>query len=130
MRYLLDTHVWLWSLSDPGRMSTPARKVLVSDDVELFLSPLSVWETMVLAGKGRIELGHSPGRWVREALGRTPATMAEITHEIAMRAEQLAGLATRNSVDRFLAATCLVNGLTLVTADRQLRRYRKLPTLW
>lgn len=130
MSYLLDTHVWLWQLADPQRVSRRARRVLDRPEVDLYLSPLSVWETMVLARKGRIQLDRSPEEWIREALGRSPAIMAETTHEIAIEAERLQGLATKDPVDRFLAATCVIQGLTLVTADRELRRHRKLPTLW
>ena len=130
MRYLLDTHVWLWQLAEPDRVSARAGRVLDDPDSDLGLSPMSVWETMVLARKGRIGLGTSPERWIRQALGRTPARMVDMTHEIAIRAERLPGLETRDPVDRFLAATCLVEGMILVTSDRALLAWDGLETLW
>ncbi|MBW2261113.1 MAG: type II toxin-antitoxin system VapC family toxin [Deltaproteobacteria bacterium] len=129
MRYLLDTHVWLWQLVEPERLSRKASAALDAPESELHLSPISVWEVLVLARKKRILLDE-PGSWIREALQRTPASMVEITHEIAIRSESLRGFGGADPADRFLAATCLVHDLALITSDRGLRRYRQLTTLW
>ncbi|MHC4472906.1 MAG: type II toxin-antitoxin system VapC family toxin [Planctomycetota bacterium] len=130
MRLLLDTHVWLWQLARPEELSRRAAAALAEIRNELFLSPVSVWEALVLARKGRIRLPQDPREWVREALRRTPAQAADLTHEIALQSEDLEGLAAPDPADRFLVATCLVHDLVLVTADRRLRRYRRVPTLW
>lgn len=130
MRYLLDTHVWLWQLLEPQHVSRRADSVLSDLQSELFLSPISVWEVLVLSRKGRIKLHEAPESWIRTALQRTSARMAEITHEIAIRSEGLSRFPTRDPADRFLAATCLENDMVLVTSDRNLRRYRRLRTLW
>jgi PIN domain nuclease of toxin-antitoxin system len=60
MKYLLDTHIWLWSLLSPEKLRTPIVQVLEDKENELFISPITVWETLVLAAKGRIELTSSP----------------------------------------------------------------------
>ncbi len=129
MRVLLDTHVWLWQLTEPERLSKKASEALDAPRSELFLSPISVWEVLELARKKRIHL-EEPGSWIRKALQRTPARMAEITHEIAIRSEHLEGFGGTDPADRFLAATCLVHDLALVTSDRMLRRFKKLRTVW
>jgi PIN domain nuclease of toxin-antitoxin system len=129
VRVLLDTHVWLWQLLEPEHLSRKASKVLGAPESEIYLSPISVWEVLVLSRKKRILLD-DPAGWIREALQRTPARMAEITHEIAIASESLPGYDGVDPADRFLAATCLVHDLALVTSDRLLRRYRKLATVW
>jgi PIN domain nuclease of toxin-antitoxin system len=130
VRLLLDTHVWLWQLLEPELVSSAAADALSSDHAELFLSPISVWETLVLARRGRLQLRPDPSAWVREALRVSPAVMTPVTHEIAVRSETFPDLDHRDPADRFLLATCAVESLTLVTSDRRLLGYRGVPTLW
>jgi PIN domain nuclease of toxin-antitoxin system len=130
VRLLLDTHVWLWQLLEPERLSRRATEALGSAEAELFLSPISVWETLILAKRGRIELQPDASTFVLDALAVSRTTMTPLTHEIAIQSVGLPGYRNRDPADRFLIATCLVEALTMVTADRGLRRYRRLETLW
>ena len=50
MGLLLDTHIWLWSLLDPDRLGDTTTHALRSREHELLLSPISVWEALLLAG--------------------------------------------------------------------------------
>lgn len=129
MRLLLDTHIWVWRLLEPERLTARAAKLLADPANELHLSPISVWETMVLARKGRLRLEPDPESWTREALRVSRPIMAPLTHEIALASESLSGYRTSDPADRFLVATALVEGLALVTVDRAMRRYRKLKTV-
>ena len=119
MRYLLDTHVWLWSLTVPDKLSSRVRKVLTGARNEGWLSPISAWELQVLAERGRLKLDDDPRRWVREALARTPLHEAALVHEVALRSREVA-LPHDDPADRFLVATALVYELTFVTADAQI----------
>jgi len=130
VRYLLDTHVWLWQLGRPEMLSRRSSAALGDPGSELFLSPISVWEALVLARKGRIKVEGKPGDWIREALRRTPARMAGVTHEIVIASESIPGMRISDPADRFLAATCLVHDLTLISSDRALRRLEAIRTLW
>ena len=128
MKLLLDTHVWLWSLAQPNRLSRRARAALARSANELWLSPISVWELMVLAERGRVKLDDEPHRWVAEALARTPAQEAVLTFEVATRSREVM-LAHPDPADRFLVATAIVYGLTLVTADDVLLDQEVCPVL-
>lgn len=130
LKILLDTHVWVWRLLEPERLSRRLEEALAESGHELFLSPISVWETLVLARKGRLTLDPDPQSWVRTALRTSMTTAAPLSHEVAMRSEALPGFPSPDPADRFLAATALVQDLVLATADRVLRGYRPLPTLW
>lgn len=130
MRLLLDTHVWIWKLLEPEKLSAKAARALARSENDLFLSPISVWETLVLARRGRLELAPSADRWVATALQRSGTTMAPLTHAVARKSESLGGYGSRDPADRFLVATALVEGLRLVTADRAMRRYAGLETVW
>lgn len=130
MRLLLDTHAWLWRLLAPERLSAAAEKAIADRDSELFLSPVSAWETMVLARKGRLALDPSPREWVLDALRRSAPRAVPLNHSIAMRSEALEGFGSEDPADRFLVATALEHDLAFVTADGAMHDFRPLTTLW
>lgn len=121
MKYLLDTHIWLWALLEPNRISVHVADILNDSDNELFLSPISVWETLILAEKGRISLRPSPEEWVLEALSKGFVQEAKLTHTIARMSRQI-DLPHQDPADRFIAATAWEGGLTLLTVDTNLRQ--------
>jgi PIN domain nuclease of toxin-antitoxin system len=126
LRLLLDTHIWLWSLQDPKRLGSRARRELGDAANELWLSPVSTWEALTLQAKGRIRLPENLPHWV--ALATAPLREAPLTHEIALAALQLQ-LRHQDPVDRFLAATAKVLDLVLVTADERLLGLGEIATL-
>ena len=130
MRLLLDTHAWIWRLLAPERLSDDAERAIADRDSALHLSPISTWETLVLARKGRLSLSPSPAEWVLDALRRSALTAAPVTHGIALRSEALEGFGSEDPADRFLVATALEKELVLVTADRAMHAYTPLQTLW
>lgn len=119
MDFLLDTHIWLWSMLEPERIAPSVAEVLENGDGELWLSPISIWETLVLVEKGRLDLGGDPEGWVERALAAVPLREAPLTFEVALASGGIE-LPHRDSADRLLAATAMVFELTLVTADRRL----------
>jgi PIN domain nuclease of toxin-antitoxin system len=128
VRLLLDTHIWIWSALEPSRLSARAKAALEDRRNELWLSPISVWETLVLARKKRVILEPTPEAWVRRALDELPIREAAISHEVAIRSEGLR-LGHNDPADRFLVATAIVYELTLVTADKRLVKNRQVSTL-
>jgi PIN domain nuclease of toxin-antitoxin system len=86
---------------------------------ELWLSPVSTWEIILLAEKGRVVLDADPAIWLRGVFARIPFKEAMMNHEIAIRSRIL-DLPHQDPADRFLAATSIVYELTLVTAERRL----------
>lgn len=130
MRLLLDTHVWVWRLLAPEQLSEPAERALRDPNNTLHLSPVSTWETLVLARKGRLSLQPSPMEWVLDALRRSGLRAVPLNHSIAMRSEALDGFGSADPADRFLLATAQEEHLVLVTADRVMQAYRGVETLW
>ena len=114
MKLLLDTHIWLWALHAPSRLNPRVRAELSNRTNELWLSPISTWEALLLNAKGRISLPAHLAEWVTQATA--PLREAPFTHEIVLAAQQLP-LPHRDPADRFLAATAQVMDLTLVTSD-------------
>lgn len=126
MKLLLDTHIWIWSLAESKRLSRRVQHELKNQDNELWLSPVSTWEVLLLQAKGRIQLHGDARDWVT----RATAYMREapLTHEIVAAAQELP-LSHPDPADRFLAATAAVLGLTLVTADHRLLGLGTIATL-
>lgn len=116
MKLLLDTHVWLWSVLTPERLSRRAKAAMTRSSNELWLSPMSAWELLVLIERGRVRIESDPRRWISQALARTPAQEAVMNFEVALRSREVMPAHT-DPVDRMLVATALVYGFTLVTAD-------------
>jgi PIN domain nuclease of toxin-antitoxin system len=126
LRLLLDTHIWLWSLREPDRLGKRTKHELDNPANELWLSPISTWEALVLHEKGRVRLEGDLDEWVADATARF--RMAPLTHEIVAASSRLS-LPQRDPADRFLAATAKVLDLTLVTADVNLPGLGEIATL-
>jgi PIN domain nuclease of toxin-antitoxin system len=109
VKLLLDTHVWLWALSEPTRLGRRVREELRNPDNELWLSPISTWEALLLHARGRIRLPENVAEWLAQA---TAPSAGNALH-IVLLAQQLP-LPHRDPADRFLAATAQLVNLTLV----------------
>ena len=85
MKLLLHTHILLWSLLDPNYLAKGVAAELENPFNELWLSPISTWEVIILAEKGRITLDVDPIIWMREVFEKIPFKEASINHEVAMQ---------------------------------------------
>jgi PIN domain nuclease of toxin-antitoxin system len=120
VKLLLDTHIWIWSLLEPSRLTPRIAKALNNPTNERWLSPISIWECMILVEKGRIKLDIGVEDWIARALTEFPAIEAPLTAEVVLAMNKI-HLPHRDPADAFLAATAKVFQLTLVTADARLR---------
>jgi PIN domain nuclease of toxin-antitoxin system len=81
LRLLLDTHIWLWTLSDPKRLGRRVVQQLKDEANELWLSPISTYEALTLYYKGRFEIDGTLYEWLARATAGTRG--APPMHEIA-----------------------------------------------
>lgn len=125
--FLLDTHVWIWYVDGSPRLPPGLRRLLDRSADDCWLSPISVWETGLLVERGRLRFALPLARWVAAAREALPLREAPVTEEIALAALQVR-LPHRDPADRFLAATALVRGLTLLTVDQRLTDVAGLAT--
>lgn len=130
MNLLLDTHIWLWSHAEPERLTKRVAAALADDGNQLWLSPISIWEFLLLAERGRVRVrdGNAPPGWVEAALSRVPMHDAPLSREVAIRSRSVR-LEHEDPADRFLAATADVYELTLVSADDRVLRGKGFRTL-
>ena len=121
MKLLLDTHVWVWALLEPSRLSPRVRKLIEDRKTERWLSAISVWEVALLIDAGRLAGEGSAKAWVESTARALPVRDAPVDREVAMVSRTLV-LPHQDPADRFIVATASIMGLTLVTADRHLLR--------
>ena len=119
MKLLLDTHIWLWSLLAPENLTRRVAKALINTENELWLSPMSTWELVMLVERKRVFLDRPVDAWIQEAMRRAPLREAPITHDIALETQHVR-LLHGDPADRLIAATARQLHLTLVTADTRL----------
>ncbi len=119
MKLLLDTHIWLWSTLEPERLSRRVDKALADPANELWLSPISVGELIVLLRKGRLTLLNDVAAWVAKTIQDLQLTEAPFTVEVALAIASI-NFPHGDPADHFLTATAKVFDLTLVTADEHL----------
>ena len=119
MKLLLDTHIWIWSVLEPTRLSRRVARAIDNAENQLWLSPISVWELLMLTQKGRVQLQEDPVSWARRTVERLQMHEAPLTFEVALETSTLS-LAHSDPSDRFIAASAKVFDLTLVTADEKL----------
>ncbi|MDS3861319.1 PIN domain-containing protein [Thermosynechococcaceae cyanobacterium BACA0444] len=128
MRLLLDTHIWLWYSLGETQLSQNLREIIASKTTELWLSPISIWEVLLLVEKGRISLQVKTTDWIGQSLEALEICEATLNHQIAILSRQI-GLPHQDPADRFIVASALYYGLQLATVDSQLTGLAGLPTL-
>ncbi len=120
MKLLLDTHILLWSLSGSEKLPARMKKALEKKSNDLWLSPITTWEILMLCEKGRIQVNHKdPIKWIKQMLKTLPLKEAPLNHEVAFRSRQI-DLPHQDPADRFIVATALVYDLKLLTVDQKI----------
>ena len=119
MKYLLDTHIWLWSFMQADRLSSRVARTLADSQNELWLSPVSVWELTILCRKERFQVQPDISAWVKKSISHLHLVEAPLTNEVALAIPSIS-FSHGDPADQFLAATAKVFDLTLVTADDRL----------
>jgi PIN domain nuclease of toxin-antitoxin system len=127
---VLDTHVWLWWMSSPERLSETAVDAIAGAST-LGVCTLSAWELAMLVAKGRVSLDRDVGSWVRQALAQPRVEAVAPSAEIAVAAGALDAQGfPGDPADRMIYATARSLAATLITRDHALRTFDPALTLW
>lgn len=128
MRLLTDTHVLLWAIDSPEKLSAAARDALLAVDNAVSVSTASLWEIAIKLSLGRIEL--APDWFAMVEAGRARIGARWLTVE-AVHCRQVAVLPWhhRDPFDRLLVAQAICGDMTLISRDRVLAGY-PAPVLW
>jgi PIN domain nuclease of toxin-antitoxin system len=128
---LVDTHVVVWLAFDQDQISRKARSAI--DDARknadgLAISEITLLELTTLANKGRIRLDISLESFLEEVEARF--VVLPISGRACARAAGFPATYPQDPADRIIGATALVEGLSLLTADREIHRSRTVQTIW
>jgi len=120
-RLLLDTHVFLWLLTEPERLGD-ALATVEAHDTELLVSAASSWEIALKYTLGKLPLPKPPTHYVPDRLRAIGAVPLAVEHAHALATTELPPL-HRDPFDRLLVAQAVSLGLRIVTGDPQIARY-------
>jgi PIN domain nuclease of toxin-antitoxin system len=129
VKYLLDTHVFLWWILGDLRLPTAVRKAIESARGNVFISVASLWELLIKTRTGKITLPDiSPENFL---LREIQANHMEILTIHAPHVFEAAALPPhhKDPFDRMLVGQARVESMTLVTKDSALQAY-DVPILW
>jgi len=128
VKFLADTHAFLWFVTDSPRLSLKAKALLESPDSERWLSIASLWEIAIKTSIGKLSLTRPFEQFIPEQLTRNGFQVLGLTVEHTARVATLP-LHHRDPFDRMLVAQCLVENLPLLSSDEPLDAYG-IQRLW
>jgi len=128
---MLDTHTWIWWMSDSTDLSSAEREALNSLDPDHrpVISNISLWEFGNLVGMGRLEIDGTIEDWLSVAASPATVKIQPITPGIVAEMNRLPDSFHRDPADRLIVATARALNLQLATKDRKIRKSR-LAKLW
>ena len=132
MKYLLDTHTWIWWHLNPNQLSSKV-KHLISEPSRyeaLLLSAISPWEFCKLLEKRRIGISCNPEDWLTQALEMPKIQLIPLSLKIAYRSTVLPQPFHNDPADQIIVATAREENATILTKDNHLLKYAHAQSLW
>jgi len=125
---LLDTHVWIWLMSESARLASSKSLQVIqraSKLGSLRIAAISAWEVGMLEAKNRISFPIPCLDWVNQALNAPGVSLVPLLPEIAIESSRLPGTFHGDPADRILVASARKLGAHLVTDDSKIKKYGK-----
>ncbi|MDY7027903.1 MAG: type II toxin-antitoxin system VapC family toxin [Spirochaetota bacterium] len=132
LKYLLDTHVWIWWNMNPSRLSVTVLDLISNPGGydELLLSAISPWEFSKLLEKKRLGISMDPAQWIDEALKMPKLRLVPLTPRIAFQSTRLPGVFHDDPADQIIVAAARFENAVLLTKDERIRKYKHVKTVW
>jgi PIN domain nuclease of toxin-antitoxin system len=132
VKYLLDTHVWVWWNMHPENLSRKVKGLITASQKyeEILLSAISVWEFCKLLEKGRMGISCDPRDWLETALTMSKLRLVPLSPAIAYRSTVLPQLASSDPADQIIVATAQEENAILLTKDKLIRQSPGVRTIW
>jgi len=122
MKILIDTHIFLWAITEDPRLSKAHRTLYLSKSSDLHLSVASIWEMMIKAGLGKLPLPSPTAAWISRQMDLNRIAALPILPAHAGELEALPPL-HRDPFDRMLIAQARYEKMPILTADPMMRKY-------
>lgn len=129
---VLDTHAWIWFISNPDLLSKRAKKAVNAavKDKGILISSISAWELALLVTKNRIKLTLDVTDWIAKSESLPFIQFVPLTNSIAVKSVNLPLPLHPDPADRIIIATALSAGAPLVTKDKKLLDDSSIKTIW
>jgi PIN domain nuclease of toxin-antitoxin system len=132
MKYLLDTHTWVWWNMRPQNLSRKVARLIRKVDgyEEILLSAISPWEFSKLIEKGKLGISCSPEEWIHAALEMPKLRLVHLTPILAYRSTVLPKPFHDDPADQIIVATAREEMATILTKDKRIMDYPHVKSCW
>ena len=129
---VLDTHAWVWFVSNPELLSKKAKKSLDAavEENALLISSISAWEVALLVAKKRLTLTLELSDWIAKSEMLPFVKFIPVDNSVAVKSVNLPQPLHSDPADRIIIATAISLGVPLVTKDEKILKYPHVQTVW
>ena len=129
---VLDTHAWIWWISDPMLLSPRAQKLIAGemDKNTVYISSISAWEIAQLVERGRLQLTMDVADWIAKSELLPFFKFVPVDNSIAVKSVRLPAPLHNDPADRIIIATALSLGAQVITKDKKITQYPHVTTVW
>jgi len=129
---VLDTHVWVWFVSNPEHLSRKAQKAVDAAirNNEVYISCISTWEVALLVAKKRLKLTMDITDWIGKSERLPFFKFVPVDNSVTVRSVNLPQLLHQDPADRIIIATAITIGAPVITKDEKLLGYPHVKTIW
>lgn len=132
MPTVLDTHAWVWWVTDDSRLSRAARRAIERDAARhaVSVSRISIWEVAKKIEKGQMELDRPLEQWIDAATTRSGLSVADLSASILIESCRLPRPFHGDPADQIIVATARSDDSVIVTKDQRIREYPFVRSIW
>jgi len=129
---VMDTHVWVWFVSNPELLSKAAKKSIdaAMEKKEILISSISAWEVALLVAKKRLKLTLDVTDWIARSEKLPFFRFIPVDNSVAVKSVNLPQPLHSDPADRIIIATAITIGAPVVTKDEKLLNYPHVTTIW
>lgn len=129
---VMDTHVWVWFVSNPELLSKAAKKSIdaAMEKKEILISSISAWEVALLVAKKRLKLTLDVTDWIARSEKLPFFRFIPVDNSVAVKSVNLPQPLHSDPADRIIIATAITIGAPVVTKDEKLLNYPYVTTIW
>ena len=128
MKYLLDTHAFLWFVLDDKRISTNAKSIIKDSKNEIFFSAASAWEMAIKIKLNRLKIKGNLEPFIIEQLSANSIVPLSITISHSLHTERLPQF-HKDPFDRIIIAQSILENLQLISTEKDIRKYN-IKVVW
>lgn len=132
MKYLLDTHTWIWWNMHPQKLSRKVKNIILKTEKydEMLLSAISPWEFCKLLEKGRLAIRCDPEEWINEAMDMPKLRLVPLTPTIAYKSSVLPEPFHDDPADQIIVATAREENTVILSKDTRILNYKHIKCVW